>query len=80
MATIFSKVTSTPVDGESSSEGSSDEEDPAKPISAPVAKVQTPSTKSLKVVPQKKEESSDDSVGSSSEEQVVVVKKCNNII
>ena len=65
-----SKVTSKPVDEESSLEESSDEEEPAKPVSAPVAKVQTPSTKSPKVVPQKKEEGSDDSVSSSSEEQV----------
>ena len=37
--------------------------------------VQTPATKSPKVVPKKKEESSEDSDSSSSEEQVAVVKK-----
>ena len=68
-----SEVTSKPVDEEGSSEESSDEEEPAKPVSKPIAKVQTPSTQSPKVVPKKTEESSDDSGGSSSEEQVVVV-------
>ena len=47
----------------------------AKPVSKLAVKVQTPSTKSPKVVPKKKEESSEDSDSSSSEEQVAVVKK-----
>ena len=70
-----SKVTSKLVEVECSLAESCDEEDPDKSVSKPVAKVQTPSTPSLKVVPKTKEESSDDSNSSSSEEQVVVVKK-----